>query len=159
MEKHRFLNAAYKLLLNRFYINAFYYKVAYFARFLSQKIHDGLEHGLNALNDLIASRFLSFARMTHKYVEMEGITKSPISGFSSFFDVITGRVVSLSQWAYLHLELGGFEAFNHKFARVVTYFSGKIRKIQTGVLSYNILAILAGLMLMVMLIMKFGGIF
>ncbi len=183
-EKYRFLKAAHTLLRNRFYIDALYYKVAYSARFLSQKIHNileygidainrlvahgamifsqkmhnSLEYGLNALNGFIASHFLSLARITYKYVETEGITKPQIRGFSKFFEMLSRRMVSLSQWAYPHLELGGLEAFNYKFAKLIAYLSEKIRKTHTGVLSYNMLAIPVGIILLVILLMKFGGI-
>ncbi|MFQ6064610.1 MAG: NADH-quinone oxidoreductase subunit L [Candidatus Bathyarchaeia archaeon] len=157
-EKYWFLNAAHKLLRNRFYVDAFYYKVTYSVQSLSQKLHNSLEYGLNLLNGFIAGRFLSLARLTYRYVETEGITKPQIRGFSRFFEMITVRVVSLSQWAYPHLELGGFEAFNYKLAKLIGYLSGKIRKTQTGVLSYNMLAIPLGIVILVVLLMKFGGI-
>ena len=157
-DEHRFLKVAHRLLRNRFYIDAFYYRVAYSARFVSQKIHNSLEYGLNALNGFIANRFLSLARITYRYVETEGIAKPQIIGFSKFFEMTSRRVVSLSQWLYPHLELGGFEGFNRKLAEAVAYFSDKLRKIHTGVLSYNILVIPISIVLLVILLMKFGGI-
>ena len=158
MEKHLVLKTGNKLLRNRFYINAFYYKVASSARFLSQKIYSSLEYGLNTLNGFIAGSFLFLARIAYRYVETKGIVKPQIRGFSRFYEMIYERVVSLSQWAYPHLELGGFEALNYKFAKAVAYLSDKIRKTQTGVLSYNMLAIPIGIVLMVILLMEFGGI-
>ncbi|MFB0523145.1 MAG: NADH-quinone oxidoreductase subunit L, partial [Candidatus Bathyarchaeia archaeon] len=157
-EKYSFLKTANRILRNRFYINAFYYKVASSARFLSQKICNSLEYSLNVLNGFIASRFLSLARITYKYVETEGIAKPQIRGFSKFYEMISGQVVSLSHWAYPHLELGGFEALNYKFAKAVAYLSNKIRKTHTGVLSYNMLAISIGIAVMVILLIEFGGI-
>jgi len=157
-EKYSFLKTANRILRNRFYIDAFYYEVASSARFLSQKICNSLEYSLNVLNGFIASRSLSLARITYKYVETEGIAKPQIRGFSKFYEMISGRVVSLSQWAYPHLELGGFEALNYKFAEAVAYLSNKIRKTHTGVLSYNMLAISIGIVLMVILLIELGGI-
>jgi NADH-quinone oxidoreductase subunit L len=157
-EKYWFLKTGHKLLRNRFYFDKGYYKVAYITRYLSQKIYNSLEHGLNTLNAFIASRFLSLARITHKYVETEGIAKPQIRGFSKFYEMISGRVVSLSQWAYPNLELGGFEALNYKFAKAVAYLSNKIRKTHTGVLSYNMLAISIGIAVLVILLIEFGGI-
>ncbi|MDH5780915.1 MAG: hypothetical protein OEZ29_10020, partial [Candidatus Bathyarchaeota archaeon] len=157
-EKYWFLKTGHKLLRNRFHFDKVYYKVAHITRFLSQKIYNSLEYGLNTLNDFIASRFLSLARTTHKYVETEGIAKPQIRGFSKFYEMISGRVVSLSHWAYPHLELGGFEALNYKFAKAVAYLSNKIRKTHTGVLSYNMLAISIGIAVMVILLIEFGGI-
>jgi NADH-quinone oxidoreductase subunit L len=159
IEKYLFLKTARILLRNRLYIDAAYYKVASLAQFLSQKTHESFEYGLDLLNNLMANRFLSLARITYRYVETEGITTPQIRGFSRFFEVISDRVVALSRWAYPHLELGGFEEFNYKLAKIVAYFSDKIRKIHTGILSYNMLAIPIGIILLVILLMKFGGVF
>ena len=158
VEKYSFLGRAHRLLQNRLYIDTLYYRVAYSARVLSQKIQDSVEYGLNMLNRFLARRFLALARITYKYVETEGITRPQIKGFSRFFEVISDRVVSISQWAYPRLELGGFEALNYKFAEAVAYVSDKIRKTHTGMLSYNMLAIPIGITLLVILLMKFGGI-
>ena len=184
IEKYWFLKTAHKLLRNRLYIDAAYYKVASFVQFLSQKMHEvlestidvisrlvanttmiisrkmhnSLEYSLNLLNSFLANRFLSLARITYKYVETEGITKPEVRGFSRFFEVISDRVVSLSKWAYPHLELGGFEELNYELARIIAYFSDKIRKTHTGILSHNMLALPIGVVLLVILLMKFGGI-
>jgi len=157
MEKHRFLKMAHRFLRNRFYIDAFYYKVASSTRFFSQKIHDNLEYGLNVFDGFVASRFLSLARITYKYVETEGITKPQIMGFTKILDTAYRGMALLSQLAYPRLELGGFEAFNRLMAKVVTGFSGLFRKIQSGVLSYNILAVFAGIILLAILLRLFGG--
>jgi NADH:ubiquinone oxidoreductase subunit 5 (subunit L)/multisubunit Na+/H+ antiporter MnhA subunit len=157
MEKYRFLKTVHKVLRNRFYIDAFYYKVASSARFFSHKIHNSLEYGLNALNGFTASRFLSLARITYTYAETEGITKPQIMGFRKFFDTAYRGMALLSQWAYPRLELGGFEAFNRLMAKAVTGFSRIFRKIQSGVLSYNILAVFAGIILLAILLCLFGG--
>ncbi len=157
MEKYRFLKTAHKFLRNRFYIDTFYYKVASSTRFFSQKIYDTLEYGLNVLNGFMANCFLSLARITHKYVETEGITKPQIMGFTKIFDTAYRGMALLSQWAYPRLELGGLEAFNRLIAKTVTSLSEKFRKIQSGVLSYNILAVLVGIVFLVILLLLFGG--
>ncbi|MDH5449531.1 MAG: NADH-quinone oxidoreductase subunit L [Candidatus Bathyarchaeota archaeon] len=157
MEKYSFLKTAHRFLRNRFYIDAFYYKVASSARFFSQKIHNSLEYGLNLLNSFTASRFLSLARITHKYVETEGITKPQIMGFRKFLDTAYRGMAMLSQLAYPRLELGGLEGFNRLIAKTVTNLSEKFRKIQSGVLSYNILAVFAGFILLAILLLLFGG--
>jgi len=183
MEKYRFLKIAHKFLRNRFYIDAFYYKVASSARFFSQKIHNSLEYGidtvnrlvahsavifshkihssleygLNVLNGFMASRFLSLARITYKYVETEGIAKPQIMGFTKFLDTAYRGMALLSQVAYPRLELGGLEAFNRLLAKAVASLSRKFRKIQSGVLSYNILAVFVGIILLAILLLLFGG--
>jgi hypothetical protein len=157
MEKYSFLKTAHRFLRNRFYIDAFYYKVASSARFFSQKLHNSLEYGLNVLNSFTASRVLSLARITHKYVETEGITKPQIMGFRNFLDTAYRGMAMLSQLAYPRLELGGLESFNRLIAKTVTNLSKKFRKIQSGVLSYNILAVFAGFILLAILLLLFGG--
>lgn len=156
-ERHAFLNRVHSLLRNRFYVEAFYSRVAHLTRRVSYSIFDSLEHRLDDINNLIAVRFFSFAKLIYKYVETEGISKPEIRGFSRFFETLSSRVVSLSEWAYPHLELGGFEAFNQEFAKIVSNLSSRARKIQTGVLSYNMLTILIGIIMMLILIMKLGG--
>ena len=131
MKKYRFLRISHKFLRNRFYIDAFYYKVASSTWFFSQKIH--------------------------KYVETEGITKPQIMGFRKFLDTAYSGMALLSQWAYPRLELGGLEALNRVLAKTVTSLSGKFRKTQSGVLSYNILAVSIGIVLLVILLLLFGG--
>ncbi len=183
-KKYQFLKSANGLLRDRFYINALYYKVASSARFLSQKIndslecgidmlnrlvahsthvfsqkiYDSLEYGLNALNVFMVSCVRSLVKISYKYVETEGIAKPQIIGFSKFFETTSRRMVALSRWAYPYLELGGFEVFNYRFAKAVAFISDKIRRTHTGVLSYNILAIPVGIVLLVILLTKFGGI-
>jgi NADH:ubiquinone oxidoreductase subunit 5 (subunit L)/multisubunit Na+/H+ antiporter MnhA subunit len=152
------LKSIRKLLRNRLYINAAYSKVALLVLFLSRKMHESLEYGVDRLCSLIADRFLSMAETTYKYVETEGIAKPEIKGFSRFFGIVSDRVISLSRWAYPHLELGGFEELNYRLARIVAYFSHKIRRTHTGNLSYNMLVIPIGIILLALLLMKFGGI-
>jgi len=156
LEKHAFLRAIHKVLWNRLYISTFYDKVAYSIQALSKKMLRNLESNLDALNSFTASHILALAKKTHKYVETEGITKPGIKGFSSFYETLSAKAIAFSQWAYPHLELGGFEKFNHKLAKTVAYFSNKMRKTQTGILSYNMLTIPVGIALMIILITKLG---
>ena len=95
IEKYRFLKAAHKLLRNSFYINAFYYKVAY-------------------------------------------------------------STLRLSEIMYKYLELRGIDAFNYFIANLFISFSQRFRKIQTGVLSYNMLMMFIGATLLIVLLFLFG---
>ncbi|MCW3986255.1 MAG: proton-conducting transporter membrane subunit [Candidatus Bathyarchaeota archaeon] len=121
-EKYRFLKAAHKLLLNRFYINAFYYKVAYSTCFLSHKIHNSLEYRIDALNYSVAGFFRRLSEVVYKYPELRGI-----------------------------------DALNYLIANLFTSFSQRFRKIQTGVLSYNMILAFIGATLLIVLLFLFGG--
>jgi hypothetical protein len=59
---------------------------------------------------------------------------------------------------YPRIELGGFEGFNRKLAEVVAFFSRSVRRLQTGVLSYNVLAIPVGIVLMIIVILRTRGV-
>lgn len=157
VERHWFLKTGHRLLRRRLYIDALYYKVANFVMFVSHEMHNSLERLLDLFNVFLAARFLSFSKLVYKYVETEGISTPEIKGFGRFYEMISRRVVSLSRWAYPHVELGGFETFNRKFAKALAYLSSKIRRTQTGLLSYNMLTVAIGTVLIMVLLMKFGG--
>jgi len=148
-EKYRFLKAAHKLLQNRFYINAFYYKVAHSTLFLSQKIHDSLEHGIDALNYSVASFFRRLSEVMYKYPELRGIDALNYA-VARFFR-------RLSEVMYKYPELRGIDALNYLMANLFTSFSRYFRRIQTGVLSYNMLMAFIGATLLLVLLFLFGG--
>jgi NADH-quinone oxidoreductase subunit L len=97
IEKNWFLSKVHKILWNRYYINTFYYKVAF-------------------------------------------------------------SLVSISQAIYLFVELRCLEKFNHKIVEGIIWLSDKILKTQTGILSYNMLGFLLG-MLLIILLFFFSGFF
>jgi len=148
-EKYRVLKAAHKLLRNRFYINAFYYKVAYSTLFLSKKIHDSLEHGIDALNYSVAGFFRRLSEIMYKYPELRGIDALNYA-VARFFR-------RLSEIMYKYPELRGIDALNYFIANLFTSFSQRFRKIQTGVLSYNMLMAFIGAALLIVLLFLFGG--
>jgi len=183
MAKHSFLREAHKTLLNQLYMDAFYRRIAGYTISLSKATQERLERGidmisyfvsdqvlslsrgalqrlergLNNFNSLIAGRVLSTALTIYKYLEIEGIPKLQLIGLNEVFDVSIQRVLSISQWAYPRIELKGFEAFNETFTKGVTHISEKMRDAHTGVLSYNMLAVLVGIILMVVLLFIYGG--
>jgi len=148
-KKHRFLDASHKLLRNRLYINAFYNKVAYSTLFLSQKLRNSLEHGIDASNYFVAGFFRRLSETMYKYLELRGIDAS------NYF--VAGFFRRLSEIMYKYLELRGIDALNYLVASLFTAFNRRFRKIQTGVLSYNMLLAFIGATLLVVLLFLFGG--
>jgi len=59
---------------------------------------------------------------------------------------------SLFNSLYEHVELGGFDRFQYILADVVTQISSRVRKMQTGVLSHNMLMFLLGMSLLMFLL-------
>mgnify|MGYP003874973791 CR=1 FL=1 len=131
MKKFPFLTKIHAFLLNRCYIDALYYKVAYHAIGLSRSLYKG--------------------------VEMEGIKMFRIRGINEFFDISVRWLSSLSRWIYPSIELGCFEKFNQRVVESVTKISGRMREVQTGVLSYNMLMMLFGTIMLALLLFMFGG--
>jgi hypothetical protein len=131
MERYPSLMKVHAFILNRCYIDALYYKVAYYAIGLSRSLYKG--------------------------VEMEGIKMFKIRGINEFFDISVKWLSSLSRWIYPSMELGCFEKFNQKVVENVTKISERMREVQTGVLSYNMLMMLFGTIMLALLLLMFGG--
>jgi hypothetical protein len=183
MAKHPWVRAAHKTLLNQLYMDAFYHSLARYAVGLSRAIQESVERGLdmtnyfvsdhvsalsrgvvqrlerriNGVSSLIAGSVLSTAATSYKYLELEGISRLQVLGLSEMFDASVQRVLALSQWLYPRIELKGFEGFNVNVKNGVTRLSNRMRAVHTGVFSYNILAVLVGVILMVALLLVYSG--
>lgn len=131
MNKHRFISRIHAFFLNRCYVIRLYEEIGHGAVMLSRKLY--------------------------RNVEMEGIRTFKISGISEFFDVAILWMASFSQWMYPSVELGGFERLNQVLLEGVTKMSQKIRAVQTGVLSVNMLVMLIGAVVLAVSLMLFGG--
>lgn len=130
LEKHVILAKLHSLVLNRFYISLLYRKIADYTVGLSIKLY--------------------------RNVEMEGIKRPRIRGLSQFFDNVTRLMVSFSERASV-IELEVFEALNSKVAETTKFVAEKLRGLQTGVLSYNMLLVLVGFCIMMILSLVLGG--
>ncbi|RJS93443.1 hypothetical protein CW705_01495 [Candidatus Bathyarchaeota archaeon] len=131
MQKHPFIDKLRLFLQKRCLIDAAYREVA---------------HGTIVL-----------ARGLYRNVEMEGIKTFRIRGINEFFDIAIMWLASLSHWIYPFVELGIFERFNERLVEVIGKVSEKVRSIQTGILSYNMLLIAAGVVMIgVILLMSRG---
>jgi len=127
------LKKAYGFLWNRCYIDALYYKFA-----------DGA---------------IRISQVLYRYLELEGIEKLEFSGFSEVYHDMARWAESLSHRVHAYIELKGFDAFNYSFAKRITGLSQKLRKTHTGVLSYNMLAVFSGIILLSFLLLFFGRFF
>jgi len=183
MAKHPWVRAAHKTLLNQLYMDAFYHSLARHAVGLARAIQESvergldmmnyfvadhvtalsrgavqrLERGINGVSSLIARSVLSTAVTSYKYVELEGISRLQVLGLSEIFDVSIQRVLTLSHWLYPRIELKGFEGFNDDVKTAVTRLSNRMRAVHTGVFSYNMLAVLVAVILMMVLLLVYGG--
>jgi len=129
--KYPFLRRVHALFLNRLYIYSFYNKIAIVMIALSRKLY--------------------------RNVEMEGIKTFKIRGINQFFDVAVRWLSSLSQRIYQSVELRFFEGINRKVAETATRLSEVVRRTQSGLLSYNMLIMLVGTVMIAVLLLVLGG--
>jgi hypothetical protein len=105
--------------------------------------------GLDAFNRGVARFFRWFSGVMYKYPELRGLDAFN-RGVARFFRWFSGVM-------YKYPELRGIEALNYFIANTTITFTQYFRKTHTGVLSYNMLAILIGAVLLAIIIVLSGG--
>jgi len=105
---------------------------------------------INALYyKIFAYPAIALSKGLYKRLEFGGIDKFNYS--------VAGFFKRISKAAYKKLELGGIDALNYLIANVTTSFCRRFRKTHSGILSYNMLAVSVGIVLLIALIFIFGG--
>ncbi|MCW3993806.1 MAG: proton-conducting transporter membrane subunit [Candidatus Bathyarchaeota archaeon] len=149
IEEHRFLGKVYVFLWKRCYIDAFYHKVADGTIAFSNIVHRRLELSIDSLNYAVASFFRKSSKFVYTYLELN----IDASNYG-----VAGLFRRLSSLMYKYPELRGIDALNYFLARFVTSFARRFRKTHTGVLSYNMLTAFVGAIILIILLLLFGGI-
>jgi NADH-quinone oxidoreductase subunit L len=149
IEKHRFLRKTYAFLRRRFYIDTLYHKVADGTTAFSNIVYKRLELSIDALNYAAASSFRKSSKLAYTYSECS--IDALNYGVAAFFR-------RLSSVVYKYPELGGIDALNYFLAHWVTSFARRFRKTHTGVLSYNMLTAFVGVIILIALLLLFGGV-
>ena len=151
VKEHLFLKKIHTFFWNRFYINTLYYKIfAYPAITLSKGLYKRLEFGgIDKFNYSVAGFFRRISRVVHERLELGGI--------DTFNYAVAGFFERISKAAHKKLELGGIDALNYLIANVTTSFCRRFRKTHSGILSYNMLAVSVGIVLLIALIFIFGA--
>jgi NADH-quinone oxidoreductase subunit L len=157
LAKHPLLRRTQNMLVNQLYMDAVFRRIAGYTTAFSRVTHDHFERELTRFTSRIGGRVLSLARTSYKYLELEGISRWEIKGLNQGFDVMVQNGLALARWAYPRLELQRFEAFNDALPRGVARLVERVRDLHTGVLSYNMLAALGGIILMLVLVLLSGG--
>lgn len=85
---------------------------------------------------------------------IEGFTVF-LAGVALYVTDVHKFVLSVSQTMYERVELKSLNAFNYFVAGLYVSFAQRFRKIQTGVLSYNMLMVLIGAALLIVLLFLF----
>jgi hypothetical protein len=105
--------------------------------------------GIDALNYRVAGFLRKSSNIMYEYPELKGIDA---------LDYATARFFKrLSDITYKYPELKGIDALNYFIGNVTVSFSRRFRKTHAGVLSYNMLAVIVGAVLLIALVLIFGG--
>jgi NADH-quinone oxidoreductase subunit L len=157
-KRYNFLTRIHYILLNRFYIDMLYSKIVSEIRILSKKLYRNIEmegiksfkiKGINEFFDIIILWFSSTASMLYSLIEM--------GGFDKLNRKVSKIVSSTASMLYSLIEMGGFDKLNKKIKKSMTSFSESVQEMQTGVLSYNVLIMLIGAVLIAIMLLVFGG--
>jgi len=140
VQKHRVLRAIRAFLWNRWYINAFYYKLARhliaFSKATSQRLETG---GIDRLQHRAAGGATELSRLGFEHLEA-GL-------FDRLQYEVADGVTKTSRRAFKRLEVGVIDRLQYRLAKGLVAFGQKLRKSQTGVLSYNMLYVQVGLLI------------
>jgi NADH-quinone oxidoreductase subunit L len=103
---------------------------------------------LNSFSHAVASLFRIASEIMYKSLE---------HGIDAFNFAAASFFRRLSNIMYKNPELKGIDALNYFLARLITSFCQRFRKTHTGVLDYNMLAAFIGAVLVIALLILFGG--
>jgi len=104
---------------------------------------------IDALYHKVADGTIAFSNIVYKRLERSiDLLNYGVAGFFR----------RLSSVMYKYPELRGIDALNYFLAHFVTSFARRFRKTHTGVLSYNILTAFVGVIILIVLLLLFGGV-
>lgn len=151
IKEHRGLRGLWTFLWNRWYMNPAYYKVFVHGLLrVKQVIFEKLEQGvIDKISDGVAGAVMGIQR-----VLFEGLEQGVIDKIS---DGVAGAAVVISRWSERVLESSGIDAgFNVGIPRVAEALYHRIKRIQTGVLSYNMLYVVLTLLVILIVFLVVG---
>jgi NADH-quinone oxidoreductase subunit L len=151
VERSPLLKGIHTFLWNRWYMNPIYYKVFVDGLLnLKDVVFRSLEKGvIDKISDAVSGAFTGFGRIAFK-------------GFENvIFDKISGTISGFTVWLggemFGSIETKGIDqGLNVEVPRAAEGLYHHVKKIQTGVLSYNLLYIMLALLVLI-LIFVLGG--
>lgn len=158
MNRYPILTKIHTFFLNRCYIDLLYYKIADCTISFSRKLYNSVEmkgvkrlriRGIDELFNIAVKWMASISQRIYPFIEL--------GYFEAFNRKIAKSIAKLSRWIYSSVELGCFEMLNQKVAENTSKLSEKLRGTQTGVLSYNMLIMLIGILVLAVSLLMFRG--
>jgi hypothetical protein len=148
------LKKVHTFLWNRWYINSFYYLVFVDGVIsLGRGMYNGLEKLVfDKITPVVSGLSISLGNRLFRSLEM--------LVFDKITPVVSGLSISLGNRLFRNLETDVIdEGLNVGVPKAATSLYHHVKKLQTGVLSYNIVyMVLMFLVLFVMFILMFGGV-
>lgn len=182
MQKYPGLQVTHRVLFNRFYFDTFFQKLAEWvistSALLMKFVEKGMDMVLNAVSsmvttasqlifhgfeqqfDLIAAalsaRVVTAVHASYHLIELEGLSQRPIKGFNELFNSLTRTLLSLAQQLYSLFEEDIAQNLQRGFLTSFQRLENQLRRLHTGLVSYNQLMIVIGIGLLLGLLLLFG---
>jgi NADH-quinone oxidoreductase subunit L len=151
------LRTGHRVLAHRLYLNVAYRRLTRAAVAVATGGLGPVERALDRVVVEVGRRVHIASALFFRYLEIEGIALLQIKGFNQIFDLATQYVISIAEWLYPRVELAGLEAAYRAIPTAFTRVADRLRDLQTGVLSYNMLGLLLGVILLALSLLFFGG--
>jgi hypothetical protein len=183
MRKYPVLHGTHRVLFNRFYFDTFFHILTkrviststilkeYIEKGMdrsiymvsnrivagSQQIFHGFERQFDVWGTAVFNHLATIARTSYYIIELEGLSHRPIKGFNELFNSATGNIFALAQQMYMTFEMGVMERLQTRLLQGNRVLEQRLRSLHTGVLSYNFVMLVFGLLLLISLLFFFGG--
>ena len=176
------LQVTHRVLFNRFYFDTFSQKLAErviaASTLLMKFVEKGMDMGLNTVASTVttaaqfifhgferqfdiiaaalAARVVTAVHASYHLIELEGLSQRPIKGFNELFNSLTRILLSIAQQLYRLFEEDMVHQLQRGFLTSFHRFENQLRRLHTGLVSYNLLMVALGLGLLLGLLLLFG---
>jgi NADH-quinone oxidoreductase subunit L len=183
MQKYPVLQVTHRVLFNRFYFDTFFHilaervisastllmkfvetgmdtginMIANIVATASQQIFHGFEQQLDVIAAALSARVVAAVNLGYHLIELEGLSQRPVKGFNELFNSLTRILLSLAQQLYRLIEEDVAQTLQTGLLNGLHALEKKLRQLHTGVLSYNLLMMVIGLLFLLGLLIFFSS--
>lgn len=182
MQKVTVLKVTHRVLFNRFYFDTFFQKLAervilastLLMKFVeeemdmvlhmvssmvttaSQLLFHGFEKQFDIIAATLSARVVTAVHASYHLIELEGLSQRPIKGFNELFNSLTRILLSLAHQLYRLFEEDTAQKLQQGLLTSFQRLENQLRRLHTGLISYNLLMVAIGLGLLLGLLLLFG---
>jgi len=163
----------HRLLVNGYYFNAIYYAIFVNGLIkLSSVIFSYFEKAVGKLNYIIANAVVKFSQGMSRFIEIGFMNRinyivanqttrlsrvllsyAELKGIDKLNYIVANQTTRLSRVLLSYAELKGIDKLNYIIADAGAAAFRSVRKIQSGILSYNVIELLLGLIAFLVIIL------